>query len=170
METSGKYGLQKHLSSRKFYAKVTGHLFLQLLNQTPNSCPGLAARRDSKRTFHSWGSGLKTDGMCLVKMREVWAAGSLHRGIQWGQLLSLNQEENLKINLSGPHVLRIFLGKECCQMQQLFAPEGWRTEQEKEENAEYPFKEYARQKGKEKPKWLCQEHNITHICFLFFRF
>lgn len=42
METSGKYGLQKHLSSRKFHAKVAGHLFLQLLSPTPNSSHGLA--------------------------------------------------------------------------------------------------------------------------------
>lgn len=34
MGTSEKYGLEQHLPSRKFYTKVTGHLFLQFLNQT----------------------------------------------------------------------------------------------------------------------------------------
>lgn len=172
--TSDKSRSTKHSTSWNFYSKVTGHLFHKFLNWTPNSFHGLAVRRNSRRdaspAFHSWGSGLMSDGMCLVKMQGVWAAGSLHRGIHWGQLLSLHQE-NLKINLNGPHASRIFWER-MSPNPATICPSGVNYRKGKRENAEHSHSrgECARMKDKEKPRLIFPGAQYNTHTFLFLTF
>ena len=130
-----------------FIVKSQATCSMSFLNWTPNSFHGLAvrnSRRDTSPAFHSWGSGLMSNGMCLVKMRGVWAAGSLHRGIHWGQLLFLHQE-NLKINLSGPHAPRIFWER-MSPNPATICPSGVNYRKGKRENAEHSLM-----------RWVCQD-------------
>lgn len=125
---------------------------------TPNSCRGLAARRDPK--VH-----VTPEGQALRLMECAW-----WRGGKSGQLEASTGEcseasclpsiMRSKNKLQWPSCIKNFLGKECCQMQQLFAPVRWSTEKEKEENAESPLKECARAN---EPNWFCQEHNTTRL-------